>query len=115
MSAVGLPTKLPARPVSRRQPHKPRLEERMSDELILFERSGRVATVTINRPEKMNALTAEMMARLQECWSEVRDNDGIWVAVITGAGERAFCSGRDLMAGAPGGPEWHRARKAAGL
>lgn len=81
---------------------------------VLFERRGRVATITLNRPAKMNSLTSAMMDRLGEIWREVRDDDGIRVAVITGAGDRAFCSGRDLMAGAPGGPEYHRARKAAG-
>jgi len=86
----------------------------MADE-ILFERSGPIATVTINRPEKMNALTGEMMARLGEVWREVDADDAIRVAVIIGAGERAFCSGRDLMAGAPGGPEYHRQRKERGL
>ena len=81
---------------------------------ILVERDGGIATITLNCPEKMNALTSEMMARLGEIWAEVRDDDAIRVAVITGAGDRAFCSGRDLMAGAPGGPEHLRARKAAG-
>ncbi|MHB8575550.1 MAG: enoyl-CoA hydratase/isomerase family protein [Dehalococcoidia bacterium] len=81
---------------------------------IRFDRDGRIATITLNRPEKMNSLTGEMMARLQTLWQEVRDDDGIWVTIVTGAGERAFCSGRDLMASAPGGPEYHRARKAAG-
>ncbi|HEY7294641.1 MAG TPA: enoyl-CoA hydratase-related protein [Dehalococcoidia bacterium] len=87
----------------------------MAAEDVLFERDGRIATITLNRPEKLNALTGEMMARLQECWEEVRRDDTIWVAVITGAGERSFCSGRDLMASAPGGPEYHRIRKERGL
>jgi len=87
----------------------------MPEDDVLFERKGHIATITLNRPAKMNSLTGEMMGRLNECWTEVRDNDRIWVAVITGAGERAFCSGRDLMAAAPGGPEYHRTRKELGL
>jgi len=82
---------------------------------VLFEREGRVATITLNRPEKLNALTGEMMGRLHDCWEEVRRNDQIWVAILTGAGDRAFCTGRDLMAAAPGGPEYHRIRKEHGL
>jgi E-phenylitaconyl-CoA hydratase len=79
-----------------------------------FELRGRVALLTLNRPEKMNALDAKMMDQLQAHWQRIRDDDGIWVAIITGAGDRAFCSGRDLMAGAPGSPEHHRARLARG-
>jgi enoyl-CoA hydratase/carnithine racemase len=82
---------------------------------VLYERNGQIATITLNRPEKMNALTGEMMARLGDLWHEVDADDAVRVAIITGAGERAFCSGRDLMADAPGGPAYHRQRKAQGL
>lgn len=82
---------------------------------VLFAQDGHIATITLNRPAKMNALTGEMMARLHDLWGRVRDDDSIWVAIVTGAGERAFCSGRDLMAAAPGGPEYHRIRKDAGI
>jgi len=82
---------------------------------VLCTQSGHVATITLNRPARMNSLTAEMMTRLGDLWQQIHDTDELWVAIITGAGERAFCSGRDLMAGAPGGPEHHRARKAAGM
>lgn len=82
---------------------------------VLFEQDGRIATITLNRPAKMNALTGEMMERLHDLWARVRDDDSIWVAIVTGAGDRAFCSGRDLMAAAPGGPEYHRIRKESGI
>jgi enoyl-CoA hydratase/carnithine racemase len=81
---------------------------------IDFERRGQVALVTINRPEKLNALDTEMMLRLGELWEEFRHDDGLRAAVITGAGDRAFCSGRDLAAGAPGSPEYYRAARARG-
>jgi enoyl-CoA hydratase/carnithine racemase len=87
----------------------------MAEEDVLFQRSGRIATITLNRPAKMNSLTGEMMGRLSQIWETVRNDDKIWVTVITGAGDRAFCSGRDLMAAAPGGPEYHRTRKELGL
>ncbi len=73
-----------------------------------LERRGQVALITLNRPEKHNALDGDMMRRLGEIWREFRDDDALRVAIITGAGERAFCSGRDLMARAPGSPEYHR-------
>jgi len=82
---------------------------------VLFEQDGPIATITINRPEKMNALTGEMMQHLHDLWARVREDESIWVAIVTGAGDRAFCAGRDLTAAAPGGPEYHRIHKAAGI
>lgn len=65
----------------------------MSIDLDLYEG---VATITINRPESRNALDAEHYAGLSRAWTEVRDNPDIRVAVITGAGDKAFCAGADL-------------------
>ncbi|MCR5876496.1 enoyl-CoA hydratase-related protein [Phenylobacterium sp. J426] len=55
-----------------------------------------IALVTINRPEKMNALDAEHYEGLSEAWIRVRDDPAIRVAIVTGAGDRAFCAGADL-------------------
>jgi E-phenylitaconyl-CoA hydratase len=55
-----------------------------------------VATLTINRPERMNAMDAEHYAALSDAWARVRDDGDIRVAVITGAGDRAFSVGADL-------------------
>lgn len=55
-----------------------------------------VATVTINRPEKRNALDAEHYEGLSRAWTEVRDNSEIRAAIVTGAGDKAFCAGADL-------------------
>jgi enoyl-CoA hydratase/carnithine racemase len=79
-----------------------------------FERRGQIALITLNRPEKLNALDTEMMLRLGEIWAEFRDDAELRVAIVTGAGERSFCSGRDLAAGAPGSPEHYRAAKERG-
>ncbi len=57
-----------------------------------------VATVTINRPERLNAMDAEHYALLSGAWVEVRDNPAIRVAIVTGAGDRAFSVGADLKA-----------------
>ena len=57
---------------------------------------NRIATVTLNRPEAMNAVDPEMRALLHETWERIRTDDGIWVTIITGAGDKAFCTGSDL-------------------
>lgn len=65
-------------------------------EHILFEKRGHVAHVTLNRPEVMNALHPPANAELARAWSQVIDDDEIWVAILTGAGDRAFSAGSDL-------------------
>lgn len=65
--------------------------------------SDGIATITINRPERRNALDSEHYALLSAAWQRVRDDDEIRVAIVTGAGEQAFCAGADLKSfvGAP--------------
>lgn len=58
--------------------------------------AGGIAVITINRPEKRNALDAEHYRALSEAWTRVRDDDAIRVAVVTGAGEQVFSAGADL-------------------
>jgi E-phenylitaconyl-CoA hydratase len=62
-----------------------------------------VATVTLDRPEKLNAIDLPMRRELQELWISLNADPAIRACVITGAGERAFCVGSDLVAtgGAP--------------
>ena len=55
-----------------------------------------IATITINRPEKLNAMDADHYAALSAAWTRVRDDDAIRVAIVTGAGERAFTTGADI-------------------
>lgn len=55
-----------------------------------------VAVVTLNRPERLNAMDAEAYEQLSRAWKRVRDDDAIRAAVVTGAGERAFTTGADL-------------------
>lgn len=59
-------------------------------------REGGTALITINRPEKRNALDAEHYQALSQAWERVRDDDAIRVAVITGAGDKVFSAGADL-------------------
>ena len=60
---------------------------------VHFEVRNRVAYVTLDNPEKMNAVTDEMSARLASCYERIETDDGIRVAVITGAGDKAFSAG----------------------
>ena len=66
-------------------------------EKILYEKRGRVAVVTVNRPERMNAIDPQTSAELHEAWSDFRDDDELWVGILTGAGEKAFSAGNDLV------------------
>lgn len=75
----------------------------MSDH-ILLERSGAVANLTINRPEKLNAFTLEMLAAARERLLECDGDPDIRVVVIRGAGDRAFCTGADIAELADSGP-----------
>jgi len=69
----------------------------MSD-LVLLTVDGPVATVTLNRPEKRNAIAPAMLAAFDTILSEVEASDAIRVLVVTGAGDRAFCAGADITA-----------------
>ena len=55
-----------------------------------------IATITINRPESRNALDQQHYDLLSDAWRTVRDDDNIRVAIITGAGDKAFCAGADI-------------------
>ena len=65
----------------------------MSD-LLSIERDGEVALVTLNRPEKRNALSIELRIELADAFAELSEDDGVGCIVLTGAGT-AFCSGMD--------------------
>ena len=63
---------------------------------IGFEINNRLAVITIDRPEAMNALDMAHNAELDRIWAEFRDDDDLWVAILTGAGDKAFSAGADL-------------------
>jgi E-phenylitaconyl-CoA hydratase len=66
---------------------------------VLFELDGHVATITYNRPEKLNAVNGELRRDLNAAFARFRDDEDAWVAIVTGAG-RAFSVGGDLRDGA---------------
>jgi enoyl-CoA hydratase len=68
----------------------------MSEEDVLFSVSDGVATITINRPSKYNALNADVIKTLREYFEKVEKDPAVRVAVLTGAGEKAFAAGADI-------------------
>ena len=62
----------------------------------IYEKRDRIAYVTINRPQVMNALHPAAHDEMADIFADFRDDDKLWVAILTGAGERAFSAGRDL-------------------
>ena len=65
-------------------------------EHILYEKKGHIALVTLNRPHRMNALHPPAHQELSDAWADYMADDDLWVAILTGAGERAFSAGSDL-------------------
>lgn len=63
---------------------------------ILYDVADQIATITINRPKKMNAFTGTMMKEMMDAFDETDADDNVRAVVITGAGDRAFCAGADL-------------------
>jgi enoyl-CoA hydratase/carnithine racemase len=70
----------------------------MSD--VEFSREGHIAHVRLNRPKTLNAITQGMDQALFDAWNEINRTPDIWVAIISAEGERAFCVGADVSAGA---------------
>lgn len=68
----------------------------MADEALLYEVRDHVARLTINRPDRRNALSWAVITRLREALAEAKADREVRVVVLTGAGERAFCAGADL-------------------
>ena len=67
----------------------------MSENLI-FEKKDHIAYITLNRPESRNAMNIDMFRMLSEYWNNINEDEDIRVAIITGAGDKAFCAGMDL-------------------
>ena len=67
----------------------------MSDSVLLVEKTDGLATVTLNRPDKMNALSLELRRAIADTFQGLEEDDGIAVVIVTGAG-KAFCAGLDL-------------------
>ncbi len=69
----------------------------MSDfEAIIYEKTDNVAYITLNRPKALNAYNVRMRDELFEVLGAIRDDPEVWVTILKGAGEKAFCAGADL-------------------
>jgi len=64
--------------------------------IIEYSKEGRIAIFRINRPEAMGALNVEGMTQLNDALMDFRDDDGLWVGIITGTGDRVFSAGVDI-------------------
>lgn len=72
---------------------------------VRYEQDGHVVTIAYDRPEKLNAINAEVRDDLNAAWARFRDDNDAWVAILTGTG-RAFCAGADLHDGAGAAGTW---------
>ncbi|MCP4369020.1 MAG: enoyl-CoA hydratase/isomerase family protein [Deltaproteobacteria bacterium] len=72
---------------------------------VLYDKQNRIAYITLNRPEALNALDDELNSELWEIWDDFNKDDSLDVAILTGAG-KAFCSGADLKTFLP---KWEKA------
>jgi enoyl-CoA hydratase/carnithine racemase len=81
----------------------------MGLEFVRYEKRDHVVVVTMQRPEVMNALHPPAHEELDRCWNDFAADDDMWVAIVTGAGEKAFSAGNDLkwtaLHGAPRMPK----------
>ena len=68
---------------------------------ILYDKRERVAYITINRPEARNAIDFETEQELSNAWTDFRDDENLWIAVITGSGDKSFSAGADLKSFIP--------------
>lgn len=62
----------------------------------IYEKRDRIAFVTLDREQAANSFNVQMCDEMAAIWTDIRDDDDVWVAVVTGSGERYFCSGVDV-------------------
>ena len=67
----------------------------MAEEL-LYEKRGHIVILTLNRPERRNAMNAKLMHDLQKAWLRFKHDDDAWVAILWGGDGPTFCAGMDL-------------------
>jgi enoyl-CoA hydratase/carnithine racemase len=70
--------------------------------VVEVQKEGKIVIITINRPEALNALNSEVRRGLNQVFVDFRDDPGLWVAILTGAGDKAFSAGADIKEFRPG-------------
>jgi enoyl-CoA hydratase len=68
---------------------------------MLYEKRDRIAIITINRPEALNAFTLEMLQAMDAAFADFNRQPDLWVAILTAAGDKSFCTGMDLKEAIP--------------
>jgi enoyl-CoA hydratase/carnithine racemase len=68
----------------------------MKYETIIFDQRDRAACITLNRPERLNAISGEMITELNDAYRRIEEDPDIWCYIVTGAGDRALCAGADV-------------------
>jgi (E)-benzylidenesuccinyl-CoA hydratase len=63
---------------------------------VIYKKQGRIAYITINRPSEMNAINDDVIRGLCNAWIAVHDDPDVWIAIVTGAGDKSFSAGADL-------------------
>jgi len=71
------------------------MPRRMEFETILYEVEDRTATITLNRPDRLNALSPQMIRELRQAYAAAEADESVWTILVTGLG-RAFCTGSDV-------------------
>jgi len=75
---------------------------------VEYVKEGKIAIITINRPEAMNAINNDVHRGVRDAFLDFNKDDNLWVAILTGAGDRAFCAGADIKEFKPGPIETSR-------
>ncbi len=75
---------------------------------VTYEKRDHIATITLNRPDRLNAFGRELRQQLNEAETQFAEDDDAWVAIYTGAGDRAFSAGLDLKEAATAAPQGGR-------
>lgn len=73
---------------------------------LIYEKKGRIATITFNRPEAFNAMDPPTLQEFSASLADFRDDEESWVLIVTGAGEKAFCAGADIKTMIPLMRQW---------
>ena len=76
--------------------YQKRDQKDMAYEFATYEKQGRMAIVTLNRPERLNALHPPAHFELHEIWNDFERDPEVWVGILTGTGDKAFSAGNDL-------------------
>jgi enoyl-CoA hydratase/carnithine racemase len=75
---------------------------------VIYEKKDHIAYITLNRPERLNAFGTELSRQLREAQASFAEDDDAWIAIYTGAGDRAFSAGLDLKEAAEQGSRGDR-------